>query len=338
LYCIMARSKPRRSKQKNPLPRKRVPLKIRKRGKKMVPGGMGVSELLYSSLNPFEANSCIPDGARGTGCFSTKQTFQASTGTGGSCVSLLLKFDPTSTSYLDTGSTASTPTISGNWAAAASSAAITNVYSKYRPISASIKINYTGATQTDSGVVLGCLFSPNTVATSFNNSSLETCAAASMAFKTFPLRNGLILNWRPMTEIDMSAWNKYSSTLTVNSQPSLPWLGVFVFGAASAQSVFLAETIVNYEGQFGNQEFTAGSVGGFVSGAPIVEGWYPKLMKVLDKVAPIMPLIGSAYTGYSRGGILGAIGNTLGYGPSGLRQPTLLSSNNNSRIRIEEVE
>lgn len=279
---------------------------------------MGIKDLALSIADPFSKSACIPDGRTGVGCFSTKATGTLSTGAAGSCCGVAVMGCAYGQYYVDTASTAATPTISGNWLSQGQTASAAN-YQSYRPVSYGIRVNYIGNTQTDQGViVVGQL--PNTEALStLNGLNAASVAADSQYYKVIPLRNGAQVTWRPEMQQSMSVWNNYgpATTISVNNSPpgNVNVIYCWVFGASSSSTPIQYEIIVNFEGMFDNMAFIPGGLN-VQTAEPALPGWYEQAKNVVMDIAPIIPLVGTVLsaTGYgTAANVFSLMGNGLGY-------------------------
>jgi hypothetical protein len=280
-------------------------------------------EYAKSLLDPWNCSCCIPDGAKGTGCFTVKQVGLLGTGAGGGACAALAVPNPDSAFFADTGSTSTTPTVSGNMAAALSQSVIDSTYVAYRPISLGIKGSYVGNTQTDGGVIVAASFSPDINPSYANGASLAQVVQAALEYEIFPLRNGAHMRWEPESMDDAQVWLQTGAGVVATSaKQGLPWLGLFVFGAnAATPSILEYEVVINFEGQFKLQTFAAG---GFKNESLSEAGWYEKAKNLIRGIPRFLPLIGSLAGGYARGGLSGlateAVSQLMGNGTSYPRQ------------------
>lgn len=253
-------------------------------------------DLASSIANPFNTAACVPDGARGVGCFSTKETFVLSTGAGGSTVSLMLKPDPYNSFFYDSATTAATPTVPNatfvaNWGQATSYATINAQYEKWRPTSMGVRVSYTGATQTDGGTIFVGQVPANIAPTSFNGKALSQAMNLCSYYETYPLRNGAFVTWRPQEMTDIAQWFR-DANVTLATVADQPFLVVIVYGASASQTLVTCECITNYEGTYFNQNYIA--AGADLQAKPAEPGWYEKAVNIVRFVKPISPLIGFA--------------------------------------------
>lgn len=279
-------------------------------------------DLACSMLDPWSCSACVPDGANGTGCFTMKDQAILSTGTtSGTACGIALH--PGVNTYLKIDSAtagATTPTFAGNWLAATAGGSITGQYAKWRPVSAGLKLEYIGPTVTDGGTLLVGLVSPGQPLSAFSGASIGTACNLCMNYKTFPVRNGAKITWRPQDMSDVMNFDN-SSILGVASALPVPYLIALVYGAGTNQAVLNAEYVVNMEGQFKAQTFIPGGI--HESNAPVADpGWYEKTINVLRKFDPIMPFVGTIADMAVPG-----LGSGLMSLANGLKAPGLLVAN-----------
>jgi hypothetical protein len=287
--------------------------------------------LAESWMNPFLRSACIPDGSNGTGCFSVKQDVQLNTGAAGSSCALFLGPIPTAYSYTDAGSTAVTPTVTGNWAAVQQLASITALYGKYRPVSCGMRGCYTGPTQTDGGVVVVGQVNGACPISNFNGTPLSTAVLYFQDYKIYPLREGFEVTWRPNDEDDvMNFITVAGSSVPVVNGFNTSYLAAIVYTAASSQSTLNCELIVNFEGQYESQSFLPGGIRTNVQPAEI--GWYGKAKNMILGVPAISSFIHSS-TRFFANGALQMIGNGMrGSMGNGYPSPGLLAQTGLPRL------
>lgn len=279
--------------------RKRNASKKQKRSRKtpLFSSGTHILEsasLAKSLVNPFEYSACIPDGSRGIGCFSVKQTMTLMTGTTGTTYSIFVNpSNPGAIYAKDDGGTGPHPSYgTGNWSAAASNSTITSVYRNIRPVSAGIKVTYTGTTINDGGVLFLGQFPAGSDLTSVANGvNLAALANKTMYFKTFPLRSGGMITWRPSDMDDIMNFQPNSNPWGLATTINTPYIGAVVYNAVtnSASSVQV-EFVVNYEGQYSLQTFLAGGLNNNIQN-PAEPGWFEKALNFVRKVEPIVPYL-----------------------------------------------
>lgn len=253
--------------------------------------GTETSNYARSLLNPFEFSSCIPDGAKGVGCFSIKQEHDLTTGALGS--SSIAAFAPSvnAFSYVETAVQAvlSTPVVAGNWSPCLSTITIQGLYGKVRPISGGLRAMYVGNTSTDSGYLLLGRVGAFQALSAFNNVSLQTAAALCMDYKVFPLRTGGQACWMPGDEDDTSNFLTDNSVISTGTALVKPYLICIFYGAAASQGCLHIEAVYNFEGQYQNQTFLPG---GLDRGSTHGEvGWYQKAISLFDSAETILPMV-----------------------------------------------
>lgn len=191
----------------------------------------------------------------------------------------------------NTASTFATPQYAsgGTWTSAASGTTIQQLYRSTRPISAGIRVTYTGSTVNDSGVIFAGQFAANTTLTGVADSkSLTDLANASMYYKTMPLRSGCVITWRPCDMDDMMNFTLPITSYSLAGAIAAPYIGIAVYGAqAGAVSSVQVEYIVNYEGQYQQQTFMSGGVNSGIQN-PAEPGWFEKTLNFVRRVEPIV--------------------------------------------------
>jgi hypothetical protein len=300
-----------RKKQRSKPPRK----KVRARGRiESRPIGPLTKMLAMSLANPFEYSGCIPDGARGVGCFSVKNEFILGTGAAGTCCGIAWNpnYGGQALYVLDTLSTAVTPTTPTNWSNANQIGTIDSLYAKARPISAGLRITYIGNTQTDGGLILGGLLSGGVSINSISGQALTNVAAFSKTYKIVPLRNGVEVIWLPDDEMDVANFSTFNSNNLACTQTfQAPLLIAWIFGAgASTASLAQVECVANFEGQYSNTTFMPG---GLADNTPPAEGgWYENIMNFARSIEQVVPAIGQ-FAQTNTGKALGQMAMGNGY-------------------------
>jgi len=212
----------------------------------------------------------------------------------GACCSLFIQPDVDSFSIGDTGSIVSTITVPANWSNASSQSAISSQYQMIRPVSAGIRVEYVGNTQTDQGVIVVGQVANGKAPSNFNGTNLGSATAQFLSYKTFPLRAGAQITWRPESLDDQNTWVGCGAAGSGTSVAvNRPYLVVAVFGASSATtSLIQCEAVVNFEGQFKLQTFVPGGIGSINRLAtPAATGWFEKARNIYNKVEPYLPLV-----------------------------------------------
>jgi len=266
---------------------------MRFRSPRAVSGSLDpVRDLALSMAHPFDYSSCIPDGANGTGCFSLKQIVQLNTGATGTCCALFQSIYTDSFQIVDSGNNATTITIPANWAQAQANTTVFGIYRKYRPVSCGVRVNYIGPTTSDSGTLLIGQVA-GVPASGFSTTTLQTAANGCQTFRVYPVRNGGSITWTPGDIEDQADFIGVGvANIPTTSLLHAPYIVVAVFGAASAQGCISVETIVNYEGQYSNQNFMSG--GSSNQPRPSAMGWYERAKQLLTNVERITPFVQSA--------------------------------------------
>lgn len=246
--------------------------------------GSAVEALARSRRDPWNYSACIPDLAAGTGCFSVKQEYVFSTGAAGSSNCFAMSSNPTAIFYTDSGSTAATPTITGNWIKAAAISNISSLYGYIRPVSFGFKATYIGPTITDGGVLLLGSVNANIPVGSFNGQTVTNVQSSMLKYVMCPLRNGCTVTWEPEDIVDTANFVICTNTsVGVSSTPtSTPWLFLAVYGAASSQGTIMVDAAINFEGQFENQTFMPGGLQNEDKHAE--PGWFEKTKDILRSV------------------------------------------------------
>jgi len=300
-----------------------------------ISGVSGLSrELACSVVNPFECSACIPDGRTNTGCFSIKSEGQLTVGINGTCCGIAVSPQTGFVNYIMSAGTVATAAIAGSWLNL-NGATVTNNFTAVRAVSAGLRLTFAGNTQTDQGTIVAGQLPENITLGSLNGATMQSFANSSADFRIIPLRNGCEVVWRPEAHQDMSTFIQASNAGTgVGFAPNVPIIYAFVFGCFTSATVSTVvcnyEFVCNFEGQFGNQGFIPGGIkSASASPMPMAEpGWYEKVKNVVDRVIPIVPLVGSALTA--------ATGNpffsTLGSLANGIRYQSTVGRS--SRMKI----
>lgn len=283
-----------------------------------VNASMVVTRLGQSLANPFDQTECIPDGARGVGCFSTKNSISLSTGASGTCVFLAYAPRIGSQRLVYTSSTSGTIDTSSGWVNATQRTQLMALYAKYRSISAGVRCSYIGPTNSDAGFAIVGLVSGAVPVSTFNGLTAAQCADYCMSYKIIPVRNGNIATWRPVEFDNMSEWYPTNELASVTSAAiDVPYIIVAAGNLIASQGIFLVEAVSNFEGMFESQTFMPGGISNKPA-VPAVSGWYEKVQDIVSEVASAAPLVGGIVNGYMQNGINGAIGamaNGVAYPP-----------------------
>jgi len=250
---------------------------------------MGVGKMARSICDPFITSSCVPDGSAGQGCFTVRQTGTLITGAAGTCCGIAINADPANLSVTDSGSAVGTILVPANWSGASAYTAIQQQYRRYRPVSMGLKVSYIGATTSDQGLLVVGQVSPSITVGSFTGGTSGGAAQTTQWFKTYPVRDGAIITWRPEDPDDF-VWRPVNAAggLTTAGTNS-PWIYCWAFGCNSNSSVMQYELVVNFEGQYVLQTFLPGGLN--TTPDPAVPGWYEMMRNMVRNVAPIVPYI-----------------------------------------------
>lgn len=318
---VKARNKRAVKKARRPQ-RKVVSERITIRGPRGNGIGQATRHLARSLADPFVQSACIPDGSKGTSCFTFKQTGVLTTGATGSCYSLACGLESNKFVYVDSGSNSAAPSLAGNWSVATGAGTLITTFQSYRLVSAGIKISYTGTTVNDSGVIIVAQVPANQALSVYSGNTLTNLANTMNNYKTYPLRNGAVISWRPNAEDVMSEWRVSSNTVTASTDNNdHPYLLVAVYGAAiNGASSCQYEVIGNYEGQYKLQSFIPGGISSQSSDSTTAEpAWYENSMRLLQNVPAIVPYITApmqSMVGYGVGvasqAIVGGFGTAIG--------------------------
>lgn len=283
--------------------------------------GAVISKLSASLANPFDQTECIPDGAAGVGCFSTKELYVLNTQAGGSSTAIALCPRLYAQTFLYNNSITATPTIAGNWSAALSQGSISSQYNKFRTVSCGMRASFIGSTTSDAGVILVGQVSGQTPLSTFNGVAMATAAQYFMNYKTIPIRNGTVVTWRPVELDHMSEWDVVNTgAKAVADTQAVPYLLMITYVSSSSVGLLHVECVCNYEGQYFNQTFMPGGINS-VPEVPPVPGWFERVQQVASMVESVTPLVGAAVEGVRSGGMVGAVRALA----NGISYPTTLS-------------
>jgi len=251
-------------------------------------------DLERSFLDPWSCAACIPDGSRGTGCYSVKQYFSQTTGVAGSANFFCwdVSFGGQAISYSDTATTTNTPTVTGNMSNATAISTIDSLFAKARCVSAGVRATYIGPTQTDGGVIIAGLVTGGTAVNAFNGVTAATFCQLCKSYRVFPLRNGAQVLWQPDSMMDMDNFVTFNGgAAAVTLLPTTPYIVLGVYGAAASQSTIAVEAIANFEGQYSQTSFLPGGEDD-ARAVPAETGWYEAIMNAARSVEAIVPAIG----------------------------------------------
>lgn len=251
----------------------------------------------YSIQNPFDYSCCLPDGSKGTGCFSIRQIGTIAPAALGTVMALAIcPQSPKGIGFLDSGNAASTYTISGNYFDASQIASMVSLYKAVRCVSAGIRLTYVGNTINDQGVLTAAQLPRSTVlSTALNGGTLATVNANCMWLYQRPARNGIEIVWRPEDEMDYAQFvDLDTGTIAVGTERTKPIIWVSADSLNGVASTFSFEWVANFEGQFLNQTFMPGGLNTDGGNARVEPGWYPKVLGMLESVAPYAQSVGNA--------------------------------------------
>jgi hypothetical protein len=323
---IIVREKISVRKQKKKKSRRVRPMKL------MRGGGLSPGTRMYaeSLMDPWSTSGCIPDAAKGVGCYSVKQQFGQATGAGGSCN--FFAWNPNvggqALSFNDTASVNSTPTVAGNWANATSIAILDAFYAKARPISAGVRATYIGNTQTDGGFLVAGVVSGGVPLSAFNGVAAGPMAGLCKSYEIIPLRNGAQVRWEPDDQIDTANFTTFTSgAQSVASTYAAPYLVLGVFSATPNQGTLAIEAIANFEGQFDSLTFMPGGLTD-TKEAPAEVGWYEAAMNLSRNYPSIAPAIGQFFQEGGKAIANGALNMANGYA-----QAALIGNNGLPRLK-----
>jgi len=273
----------------------------------------GTQALIRSLTNPWEFSACIPDGARGTGCFSLKENTTISAGALGTCGGFYYSPLSNASFITDTANTTAVPVIGANWAPCSANASVIAQYAKARVISGGMRIRYIGPTQTDSGVLLLGIASGATPVANFNGATLTGACNGLMEYKICSLREGGEITWRPMDIVDTEEYfNTNIGVFANNVLLNRPYLVAIVYNGAVAGTYINCEVIYNYEGQYQRQQFLSGGVTNADTHAEV--GWYESAINAVKALPQItIGLRDALVTGQQFGNTARLMGNGIAY-------------------------
>jgi hypothetical protein len=195
----------------------------------------------------------------------------------------------------DSGSAVAVPTVAANWLQPTGFAIINNTYGKVRPICAGIRVVYTGNTINDQGILLLGQVSGDVPVSQLAAAPLNLLSNVCQFFRTYPLRSGGTITWRPDEMDDIASFvDTVNAGGATTVKPATPYLIAWVFGAASAgNSTVVVERIVQFQGQYITQSYKPGGPeSSMVDATQMAEpGWYEKAKNFATLVEPIMPFV-----------------------------------------------
>jgi hypothetical protein len=289
-------------------------------------------DLACAVLDPFSCSACIPDGRTNSGCFSLKADGQLSTGAStGTCCSIAICPQNGFINKVDSGSTSTTPTFTGVWSSS-NLATLQAQYQACRPVSCGLRLTFAGATQTDQGTIIVGQAPTDFPLSQLSAATMQTLSQELSDYRVIPLRNGAEITWRPECMDDMMTWSSIASGIAnqnVTSGPTVPYIVAVIYGAEVNSVAVNYEWVMSFEGQFNNLQYVPGGISSQKATGPMAEpGWYERMKNIVDKVAPIFPLVGStltAVTGVPAFAALGSLAN-------GIRYPAVIGKSSRSRF------
>jgi hypothetical protein len=209
--------------------------------------------------------------------------------------------------FVDTGLAAANPTVPVNWVVPTAVASINNLYGKVRPICGGIRVIYTGNTINDQGVLLLGQLSGDVPAIVLNGANLQSISNACQFYRTFPLRSGGTITWRPDEMDDIATFTDTSGSASATTvKPATPYLIAIAYTAATAAaSSCLFEFIAQFQGHYVVQNFAPGGPESSLIDArnDAEPGWYEKAKNFANFVEPIMPYVKATATNLLEGAI-----------------------------------
>jgi len=121
-----------------------------------------------------------------------------------------------------------------------SKTAVQAAYLSYRPVSAEIYVEFIGSTFADQGYVVGWMNPRDATAVVLNNRTVAQVLALPYT-RTYPLRNGIRVLWRPEDNTEF----EFKNSITDYSFPNI---GIMLVGAALATTAIKLRAVCNYEG------------------------------------------------------------------------------------------
>lgn len=241
-----------------------------------------VRELAKSVAQPWLYSACIPDGSKYLTPFTIRQTGNIGPGTGGSCAGVFAGLQPDAFTVVDTGNTTAVAIVPTNWTTATQITTLGAQYTKYRVVSASLKVWYTGSSLNDQGTLIMGQLSSEVHPIDFNGSALTAFAANSSYNHVGSFRQGGTIAWRPEDFESMALlYTVDISADTTSADLNVPYLYAYAYGCA-ATATFQYEITVNYEGYSKNQTYIPGGLNRVESVA--APGWYEKVSNMVKDI------------------------------------------------------
>ncbi len=270
---------------------------VRRRNRNRRGGGGNSPAMLYgkSVVNPWGDQHCVPDAALRTGCVSNKSIINLTTGAGGTCSLLYCpSVDYHSFYSAPAGANFSFPAAS-LWSNSNQTTTYSALYSSYRPVSSGIRLNYTGSTTADQGVVIVGFLNKEVAADILDGTNTNVVTLLN-DYTIIPLKScvGREITWRPDDESDSADFidiltNATGTSFALNN-PTVPYSSIFVgvLGAAASANTLQFEAITTWQCKIRNA--TAGV--GVMHVGPPESGWYEKAARifgVISRVATVVP-------------------------------------------------
>jgi hypothetical protein len=251
-------------------------------------GRTATETLAQSLIDPFAVSACIPDGAKGSACFTSLYTYNLRTGAGGACA-LAFQASPNSWSYLDSVSANPTFTFppANAWSAYPRLATLTSTYAKWRPVSMGMRVSFKTASNFDQGNCVLAEFPGTIPASQMNGQTSGDPIAYTQVFQSVGLaqaQDSMLLTWRPEDDEDQGTYKNFGANTTLAQAGGLPWLFVGVDGAAPNTLICSVDVICNYEGYTSNAILQMGTQ----SQSKPEAGWFENSMRVIGGIGQIM--------------------------------------------------
>lgn len=244
-----------------------------------------VMALAQSMADPWTSSACIPDGSKYVVPFALRRDGNVGPTTAGQVCGIAAGIQPDAM-YCEMTTSAAGGTLPATltWSADANLATLRTLYSSVRVVSAGIKVWYTGSTMNDQGVlVVGQLASTTDPLANLQGLTSSQLIGESTYSKTFSLREGAKIAWRPESMEDQTVFYGMASVpLTASAGLDHPWLYACVFGCASSATIQY-EIILNCEGYLDTQTFIPGGLNSKRT-EPAVPGWYETVSNIVKDV------------------------------------------------------
>jgi hypothetical protein len=262
----------------------------RKRSRDMAQSGAAM--LAHSICNPGGVGACIPDGSKNVGCFTCKGISTISTQTAGTTIFFAVNLNPGSLSF-GASSAGGTYAVTGSWASSTAYTALASAYDRYRPVSASIKVTFVGAWNSNGGTVTAGQLPATTAPNVFNGGTISSFPSYCPIFETWSCSqtsvDPMLITWRPEDSEDFQ-FETFATAAAIGSAQLTPTLCVGCDGLAVAGAgTVMFEYVVQFEGYYG----LSGAVfGAMQPRVPADPGWYEKAMNMVN----FIPQIGNLAT------------------------------------------